>query len=53
MSDSSTITDGSIFAGRYQVVRCVARGGMGAIYEVIHVETQRRRALKVILPHVL
>lgn len=53
MSDSSTIADGSVFAGRYQVVRCVARGGMGAIYEVIHLETQRRRALKVILPHVL
>lgn len=53
MSDSSNIADGSIFAGRYQVVRCIARGGMGAIYEVIHLETQRRRALKVILPEVL
>lgn len=53
MSDSSIIADGSIFADRYQVVRCIARGGMGAIYEVIHLETQRRRALKVILPHVL
>ncbi len=26
---------------------------MGAIYEVIHIETQRRRALKIMLPHVL
>lgn len=53
MSDSSIIADGSIFADRYEVVRCLARGGMGAVYEVIHIETQRRRALKVILPHVL
>ena len=26
---------------------------MGAVYEVIHLETERRRALKVMLPHVL
>lgn len=26
---------------------------MGAVYEVLHLETERRRALKVMLPHVL
>jgi serine/threonine-protein kinase len=26
---------------------------MGAVYEVVHLDTQRRRALKVMLPHVL
>ena len=26
---------------------------MGAVYEVIHLETERRRAMKVMLPHVL
>ncbi|HVY28804.1 MAG TPA: serine/threonine-protein kinase [Polyangiaceae bacterium] len=38
------------FAGRYQVLRRIAGGGMGAVYEVLHIETNRRRALKVMLP---
>lgn len=46
----SMLQDGAIFAGRYQVIRCIAAGGMGAVYEVIHLETERRRALKVLLP---
>jgi eukaryotic-like serine/threonine-protein kinase len=41
---------GRLFQGRYQVVRCLNAGGMGAVYEVVHLETQRRRALKVMLP---
>ncbi|MGK4008191.1 protein kinase [Sorangium sp. So ce1036] len=45
-----TLADGSVFAGRYRILRCIAAGGMGAVYEVIHLETQRRRALKVMLP---
>ncbi len=48
-----TLTAGSIFAGRYKVVRCIAAGGMGAVYEVVHVETERHRALKVMLPHLV
>jgi serine/threonine protein kinase len=40
-----------VFAGRYRIVRCVAAGGMGSVYEVIHVETERRRALKVMHAH--
>ncbi|MFT3775692.1 MAG: serine/threonine-protein kinase [Minicystis sp.] len=50
---SAGLAEGTIFAGRYRVVRCIAAGGMGAVYEVIHLETERRRALKVMLPHVL
>ncbi len=42
-----------MFAGRYKVGRCIASGGMGAVHEVEHVETGRRAALKVMLPHVL
>lgn len=38
---------GSTFAGRYRLVRRIAAGGMGAVYEVVHIETDRRRALKV------
>jgi serine/threonine protein kinase len=41
------------FAGRYRVVRRVAAGGMGAVFEVLHIETQRRRALKVMLPELV
>src|SRR5688572_4956268 len=50
MSPSSTLQAGTVFAGRYEVVRCVGQGGMGAVYEVVHRETSRRRALKVLLP---
>ena len=41
------------FAGRYHVVRRIAAGGMGAVFEVVHIETQRRRALKVMLPELV
>ncbi|HRI65734.1 MAG TPA: serine/threonine-protein kinase [Polyangium sp.] len=44
---------GTLFAGRYSVERVIAKGGMGAVYEVVHVETERRRALKVMLPHLV
>src|SRR5262245_47546857 len=44
------LSEATVFAGRYRVVRCIAVGGMGAVYEVIHVETERRRALKVMHP---
>jgi eukaryotic-like serine/threonine-protein kinase len=50
---SSALQDGAVFAGRYRVLRCIATGGMGAVYEVLHLETERRRALKVMLPHIL
>jgi serine/threonine-protein kinase len=50
---SLTLSECAVFAGRYQIVRCIAHGGMGAVYEVIHIETDRRRALKVILPSFL
>jgi serine/threonine-protein kinase len=42
---------GSVFAGRYRIARRIAAGGMGAVYEVIHLETERRRALKVMHAH--
>src|SRR5688500_1703009 len=41
---------GAVFAERYEILRCLSAGGMGAIYEVLHRETRRRRALKVMLP---
>jgi eukaryotic-like serine/threonine-protein kinase len=50
---SSSLKQGAIFAGRYRVLRRIATGGMGAVYEVIHLETARHRALKIMLPGVL
>src|SRR4051812_42753144 len=48
-----SLVPGMLFADRYRVIQCLAQGGMGAVYEVVHVETDRRRALKVMLPRVL
>jgi serine/threonine-protein kinase len=45
------LNEEELFAGRYRILRSIAIGGMGAVYEVIHLETERRRALKVMLPH--
>ena len=40
-----------IIAGRYQPVRELGRGGMGAVYEAVHTWTGRHVALKTLLPH--
>jgi tRNA A-37 threonylcarbamoyl transferase component Bud32/sugar lactone lactonase YvrE len=48
-----SLEKGATFAQRYRIVRLIAAGGMGAVYEVVHLETERRRALKVMHPHVL
>ena len=50
---ATSLAEGTLFAGRYRVLRCIAAGGMGAVYEVVHVETERRRALKVMHPQFL
>lgn len=47
---SDDLVTGVIFAGRYRIERRIAAGGMGAVYEVMHLETSRRRALKVMHP---
>ncbi len=44
---------GAAFGEHYEVIRLLSAGGMGIVYEVLHKETKRRRALKVMLPHVL
>jgi serine/threonine-protein kinase len=51
--NAPVLTAGSRFLGRYEVVRAIKSGAMGTIYEVIHLETKRRRALKVMLPSVV
>ncbi len=44
---------GFAFAGRYRVVRELATGGMGVVYEATHLVTGRSVALKVMLGHTL
>ncbi len=51
MDAPTDLVVGSLFAGRYRIVRRIAVGGMGAVYEVIHLETERRRALKIMHAH--
>ncbi len=38
-----------LIAGRYRPVRLIGKGGMGAVYEVEHIHTEQRLALKVLL----
>jgi eukaryotic-like serine/threonine-protein kinase len=47
------LKEGQVFAQRYRIVRCLASGGMGTVYEARHAETERRVALKVMLPHIV
>lgn len=48
----SALFEGAIFAGRYRIQSLIARGGMGAVYEAVHTETNRRKALKIMRPHI-
>jgi serine/threonine-protein kinase len=48
---AAALQHGDTFAGRYRIVRELASGGMGAVYEVVHAVTERRCALKVMLSH--
>jgi phosphate transport system substrate-binding protein len=50
-SDARALATGTLIGGAYRVVRPVAEGGMGAIYEVEQIATGARRALKVMHGH--
>ncbi len=52
-SVSLQLPDGCVFGGRWEIVRCIRAGGMGAVYEVVHRETRARSALKVMLPDLM
>ena len=47
------LSEGAVFQERYRIIRCLKAGGMGAVYECEHLSTQKRRALKVMLPQVV
>jgi tRNA A-37 threonylcarbamoyl transferase component Bud32 len=41
---------GQVLAGRWRLGERIARGGMGAIYDAVHVVTGKRVAVKTLLP---
>jgi len=48
MGEPAELAPGLVVAGRYCVERLLGKGGMGAVYEVRHVHTDERFALKVL-----
>ncbi len=46
------LTTGSTFAGRYQVVEEMGRGGMGRVYKVVDTKLKEELALKIIHPEI-
>ena len=38
-----------VIGGRYRPIRLIAKGGMGAVYEVVHANTGEHLALKLML----
>ncbi len=46
------LTTGSTFAGRYQIIEELGKGGMGKVYKVLDKEINTKVALKLILPEI-
>ena len=44
------VPPGTLLLGKYRVQRTLGKGGMGAVYEVLHEITRHRRALKLLHP---
>ncbi len=42
------VVPGMLFAGDFKILRLLARGGMGAVFEAEQISTGRRRAVKVL-----
>ncbi|MBZ0121349.1 MAG: serine/threonine protein kinase, partial [Sandaracinaceae bacterium] len=53
MTEAAHLAPGTIVGGDYRIVRRIAVGGMGAVYEVEQLSTGRSRALKVMLPQLI
>ncbi len=46
------LTTGSTFAGRYQVIEELGKGGMGRVYKVYDTKTKEKIALKLLKPEI-
>src|SRR4051794_32214596 len=49
-SDPEALVGRALADGRYQIVRLLGAGGMGAVYEALQVNMGRRVALKLVRP---
>ena len=47
---TSTLPPGAVIAGKYRVVRTLGEGGMGVVYETLHMRLQQHVAIKMLLP---
>ncbi len=52
-AEAPTLEKGQTVDGKYDIVRILGQGGMGAVYEAVHRGTKRRVAVKVILSDAL
>jgi tRNA A-37 threonylcarbamoyl transferase component Bud32 len=50
--DDSEILPAGTTLGRYEIVRLIGRGGMGAVYEGTHLDLKKRVAIKTLRPSV-
>ncbi len=46
------LTTGAVFAGRYQIIEELGKGGMGRIYKVHDTEIKEKVALKLLRPEI-
>jgi tRNA A-37 threonylcarbamoyl transferase component Bud32 len=51
--EAASLEPGQIIDREYKVERLLSQGGMGAVYVVEHITTGKRRALKVMLAHLV
>ena len=46
------LTMGSTFAGRYQIIEELGKGGMGRVYKVYDIDIKEKVALKLLKPEI-
>jgi len=51
-AEKKELTIGSIFAGRYQVIEELGKGGMGKVYKVLDKDIEEKVALKLLNPEI-